>query len=285
MSTRLSHYLLPPAMLVLGLFALSSVTAHAQQKQFDAKQVATAKDQERQKQEEEAHAKATLERKRFTLEVMGLGLAVEKFRQTKLWTEMETKPKDTYILPDVPKPYPGDSTGKRDVYDKREADAFEHALSWFVEKTPIPVFMVGPTCHNPGNLDTLREALESVQGAAGVLLGDFKLVESIYEDGPDRALAKVFDFFEAHPEVPAVVLFMEDGLSMREGMLKEGAPTVLKDGWRTKDTQDDAMVALVLARRDRVETPRSQAKSAKAHESSMTPFWEKGKQPAAFHPR
>jgi hypothetical protein len=97
-------------------------------------------------------------------------------------------------------------------------------------------------------------------------------------------LAKVFDFFEAHPEVPAVVLFMQDGIPTRHRLKQKGSPSILKDGWRTKDTQDDAMVALVLARRDRVETLRSQAKSAKAHESSLTPFWEKGKQPVAFQP-
>jgi hypothetical protein len=285
MTLRLSYYLLPPAMLVMGLFALSSVVAGAQQQKLDAQQTAKVQEQVRQKQEEEAQAKATLERKRFTLEVMGLGLAVEKFRQTKLWNEMEVKPKDVYILPEDPKAYPDSEDGKRQAYHKREADAFEHALSWFVEKTPIPVFMVGPSCHNPGMQDSLESALESTKSEAGVLLADFKLVESIYEDTPDKALAKVFDFFEAHPEVPTVVLFVEDGIRMREVLKerKKGSPSLLKDGWRTKDDLDDAMVALVLARRDRVEALRSYAKAGNDHSSNLTPFWEKGKASAVFH--
>jgi hypothetical protein len=283
MTIRLSQYLLPPAMLVISLFAMSSATAYAQQQKFAAQQAASVQEQARKKQEEEALAKVALERKRFTLEVMGLGLAVEKFRQTKLWTEMEVKPKDAYILPEDPKAYPDSFMGKMDVYHKREADALEHALGWFVEKTPIPVFMVGSACHDPGQQPVLERALDGTKNRAGLLFTHFRLVESIYEDGPDRAIGKVFDFFEAHPEVPVVMLFMEDGIFMRHILKQDGAPAILKDGWRTKDDLDDAMVALVLARRDRVEALRSYAKAGNDQSSNLTPFWEKGKAPAAFH--
>jgi hypothetical protein len=222
-----------------------------------------------------------LEHKRFTLEILGLGVTVEKYRQTKLWAEMEAKPKDVYILPEDPQANPRSQEGKFEVYRKREGDAFEHALSWFVVRTLVPAFMVGPACHNPDRLDFLDA--DGTASQAGVLISDFKSIENIYEDNPDRVLAKVFRFFEEHTEVPAVVLFLQDGLTARHLLKPEGSPALLKDGLRAKDDQDDAMVALVLARRDRVDIMRSHAKAGKDHDSSLTPFWEKGKAPAAFH--
>ena len=250
MATRLIRCLLPPLMALMMVFTGHLMLA-AEQQEFSTKfQALMAQEEARQIQDH----------RRFTLEIMGLGLAVQRYRQTKLWTEMEARPRNTYIFPEDPKEYPSSDVGKMDVFEKREGDAFEHALSWFPTRTPIPTFMVTRTNHNPDHRDGLD--VRSTQCSASVLISEFKVVANIYEDNPDRVLSQVFEFFDEHREVPAVVLFIKDGLFLKHYLKLKGSPTLLNDGPWNKNDPDDAMVAFVLARKDRVDALRPYAKHA-----------------------
>src|SRR2546426_4317180 len=55
-----------------------------------------------------------------TLDVIGLGLSVEMFRQIKVWDEMQKNPNGT-LLPTDPKKYPWSAQEKDQIYDKRSA--------------------------------------------------------------------------------------------------------------------------------------------------------------------
>ena len=280
MATRLSHYFVPPALALFGLFALSGTVALARQHSFDATEAAKTRAQEEQARAAAAQAKAEREHQAFTLEVLGLGLSVEHFRQTRIWQEMTSKPKDSYIFPTDPKRSSPAATGKMNVYIKREADALEHALSWYAENIAVPVILVAPARHNPEDKDADMESeLTGTVHEAGLLFTHVSVVETIYTDYPDLVLAKVFAFFDAHPEVPAVTLVMIDGLTARDRLRAAGTDGFLQDGWRRTDELDDAMVVLVLARQDRMTALKPYAAHMDKSDWSLVPFWDKPKTP------
>ncbi|MGC4060178.1 MAG: DUF2875 family protein [Aquabacterium sp.] len=71
----------------------------------------------------------------------------------------------------------------------------------------------------------------------------------------DRLLEKSFAFFDAHPDVPYVVVAASDGLSLRDEARPEGAPPLIKDGHYIPSMPDSSAL-FVLARRERVEAIR-----------------------------
>jgi hypothetical protein len=76
-----------------------------------------------------------------------------------------------------------------------------------------------------------------------------------HAERPDRVLDDVFDFFDAHPDIPYVILNSNDDLSTR-GMLQPfKAPPLVKTGWYVPEMPTSATV-FVLARRERVEPIR-----------------------------
>jgi len=73
----------------------------------------------------------------MTLDVMGIGLSVEMFRQSKAWEELQKHPKDSILPSDLSK-YPTNEKVKELATEKRAADVLEYGASHFVEHWPIP---------------------------------------------------------------------------------------------------------------------------------------------------
>jgi len=76
-----------------------------------------------------------------------------------------------------------------------------------------------------------------------------------FGEHPDRILEDVFAFFDAHPDVPYIVLNSEDSLGTRESNSPMDAPPMLKDGHYVTE-KPDASALFVLARRERVDPVR-----------------------------
>jgi hypothetical protein len=76
-----------------------------------------------------------------------------------------------------------------------------------------------------------------------------------FEERPDRILEDVFAFFDAHPDIPYIVLNSHDGMGTRDENLPDGAPAVLKDGYYIPEMPDSSAL-FVLARRERVDPLR-----------------------------
>lgn len=271
---RLGMYALPPLILVASVFCLSAIVS-ASLKDAQLTRMAEAEAQAERARKEALEASIAGEKKhKYTLEVLGLGLAVDRFRQTHVWDETQNK-QGKYILPEDPKAYPWSEIEKWEVSCKRSADVFEHAGSWFVEKWHIPAFAV--------RAQTLRKNLDDWQlggdlgerQGAGMHWHRFRLVGVVYADYPEAVSEALFTFFDAHPEVPAALLFVEDGEAVRSLLASSEKPHPLKDGYRQPGEMTDAMAAFMVARRDRVEAVRPYAMLADQQAYATMPFWEK----------
>ena len=245
MGTRLNLF-------VLLALLISLQVAQARQAGFNQHQAALGAEAQRQ-----------AEAARFTLEVRGLGVSVQKLRQSKLWQAIRDSPKGSYLFPEDPAKYPWYSSNKAQVFDKREGDAMEFALRWGVERQPIPNLWAWPACHNPKRQRSLKDFENTAVGRAysnGAcdMIGH-KLADLFYQDDMAPVLEQVFGFFEEHPEVPEVLLVVEEGAFLRNILRAPDGPYYLNDQPWKKTDLDDAIVALLFARADRVEALKATA--------------------------
>lgn len=289
-------YLLPPVLAVgclLGAWIglVSHQRSHARRQYQDQVQ-----EIHRQQKAEEVRAAREQENHQFTLEVLGLGLSVEMFRQQGVWEAIE-RSGGVFILPTDPKAYPLGTDEKYSQSSKRSEDAFEHAASYFTEKWLVPGFSATARHHRPENedLNLLKGMPDDLRNGAGMHWHSFTTVDYLYDDDPEAFLERIFRFFDENPDAPAITLFVKDGLRTRNVLRAEGSPPILVDGYRKPTDMTESMVAFVLARRDRLEAIRASALDVPLKEypfpddpmpeqlgnANHTPFWEK---PRAFRP-
>ena len=248
---RLLVWLLPPLLLVAAIFGGRWFYMSSQAKAETARQANVQTEQTKQQQDGSAKAAAVLAHKRETLEVLGLGLVVEKFRNAAVWEAIKGVENDAHatILPKEPEVIKDLMREQRG--GKRSGDAAEYAMRYFVEKVPIPGFVIFPK--PPGKHPRFLEA------GAGTLMGHrdpftlFITAGQIYADNPDEALGVIFDFFDTHPDVPAVYVYADDGYTTKK-FLSDYNPDDINGlpGWKPGDPTE-AMTAFVLVRRDRVD--------------------------------
>jgi hypothetical protein len=86
----------------------------------------------------------------------------------------------------------------------------------------------------------------------------FTVMQIYHSATPEQVLPDVFAFFDAHPEVPAVMVYALDSLSGRSLLRDFDLPgDTVEDGYRKPDELTESITGLVLARRDRVEAMRA----------------------------
>ena len=75
---------------------------------------------------------------------------------------------------------------------------------------------------------------------------------------PDQLLEQAFAFFDAHPDLPYLVLLSADDAADRGYMQVPGSPPLVSDGYYIPE-YSDASAVFVLARRERVDPLRPYA--------------------------
>ena len=308
--TLLACYILPPLLLVGICYTLLRIQ-HATkvrnlQAQQKAEQQAALTARERQKQEAVARADATCAHETFALEVKGVGLSLEKTRNTQVWDRMEETRHQASILPGDPKAYPWSIDEKYTYYKKRSQDALAQAGDWFTENWEMPLFLAGPELRNTEWLGLLEAPMGNDQltkdegGERYPLISSFTgyrmetgmdshpfvAVQVYHGFAPEKVLPEVFAFFDAHPEVPAVMVYALDSLSRRSLLRNfQKDDDTVKDGYRKPGELTESMTGLVLARRDRVEAMRAFApqESPAKHHLPWGQAKADAKVPAGFH--
>ena len=292
----LALFLLPPILTLGSVFgAWCGLVAH-RRNQAQQDYSAGLQEVERQRKEEEVRALNEHEDRQFTLEVLGLGLSVEKFRQSGVW-EAIAKAGGAFILPTDPKSYAWSERQKIDQSDKRSSDALEHSAGYFIEKWVIPAFSATASAHRTLDEDTnvLKETPDNIRNSAGMAWHHFETVDYLYDDAPEVFLERVFRFFDENPDLPAAVLYVDDGNCSRDVLRADGTPELAVDGYRKPTDMTESMAAFVLARRDRLEVLRASALDVPLkdlpfpddplpeHMTSFShkPFWE---HPKPFRP-
>lgn len=195
--------------------------------------------------------------KEYVLEVIGLGVTLDKYRQKALWEALTEGNVYTTIREMDPRKYPwlgsdydGLSGGRAGA--SMENGAFESPQYW-----GTPVFNAEPLSHNPVYADSPESPQGGLIGGSGygMITHLFVIAQRELSERPDRIVEKVFSFFDKNPDVPYVVLTSEDSTSTRMDYSALRENRIRKDGYCVPD-MPDASALFILARRERVDAMR-----------------------------
>lgn len=192
---------------------------------------------------------------RFTLEVRRFGVTVDRFRQRALLMRLDEASVNGKLLLQDPKEYPW-SMGTRDTaYNQRLNNVFGYTLRNWTDYWPIPVIVAGPPRdQNDPDADRMATHISSADNGAGIGNTLYIRLDEIHTEHGDEVMSRVFEFFDRHPELPAVVLLIEDGLNARALMRTPGEDVTqsINDG-NFVPKRPDSFVALLVTRKDRVD--------------------------------
>ncbi len=198
------------------------------------------------------------ERREYVLEVVGLGVTLDKYRQGKLWERLQMGSPHSTIRETDGKEYPWKGTDKEGLTGGRNGDALDNGVWDSPDCWGVPVFNAEPPL-----LGKIQDSpLSPVPGIVGDASSNgmtshlFVLGPRRFAERPDRILDDVFEFFDAHPEVPYVILNSDDNSSLRN--IFAASP---KYGYAEGDgyfvpAMPDSAVVFVLARRERADVLR-----------------------------
>jgi len=194
----------------------------------------------------------------YVLEIIGLGVTLDKYRQGKLWEALQHGNPNASIREQDPKKYPWAAQDKKGIGGGRGGDALENGA----QNTPmyygVPAFNAEPPIPDQDFADKPDEPNAGLVGAApvaGMAWHLFVVGPRRFAERPDRILNDVFAFFDAHPDVPYIVLGSDDGMGQRDSYRLPGTPELLKNGYYVPE-MPDASALFVLARRERVDPVR-----------------------------
>lgn len=196
-------------------------------------------------------------RREYVLEVIGLGVTLDKYRQGKLWAALQSGNPYASLRELDPKKYPWTSTDKHGLTGGRVNDALLNGAGYSVSDWGTPVFNANPPDFGEIPDSPLSPIIGLAAGAEGEGMSDSLFVAGPrrFAERPDRILEDVFNFFDAHPDLPYIVLNSDDGICARELSQPPGAPPLVKDGYYVPDMPDSAAL-FILARRERVDPIR-----------------------------
>lgn len=211
-----------------------------------------------QLKDQEAAAGTERARREYVLEVLGLGVTYEKYRQGKLWEALQQGNPHTSIRERDPKKYEWADTDKIGVSGGRALDALENG----VEPSPmfwgVPSMYAGSPIANPARQPSDIRPKAGLAGSAentGMAWHLFVTGPWQLSERPDQLLEQAFALFDKYPDLPYLVLLSTDDMAVRDRTRLPGTPSLVQDGYYIPE-RPDASAVFVLARRERVEPLR-----------------------------
>jgi hypothetical protein len=242
--------LLTVVVLFGGKWMKDSFAASAREKEWQQKI--------QQLDQQETAARTAQARREYVLEVLGLGVTYEKYRQGKLWDALQQGSPHTSIRERDPKKYEWADTDKIGDSGSRALDALENS----VEPSPmfwgVPTMYAGVPIKNPAYQPSDIQPIAGLAAAAestGMAWHLFVTGPWQLSERPDQLLEQAFSLFDAYPDLPYVVLMASDNMAVRDSTRAPGTPTLVTDGYYIPE-RPDATAVFVLARRERVEPLR-----------------------------
>jgi hypothetical protein len=198
-----------------------------------------------------------------TLDVLGVGLSVEMFHQSGVWLAMQKNPNGS-ILPADLSAYPSEEAAKASATEERAAAALASGASHFLTHWPIPSLAVWPHWRNhdlpesdPGkktSRDDFKHRVNRLRTPANMLAHQVVSFDALFHDHPEDVLELAFQFFEGNPGAPALLLLVSDGDQTRAMTGDMRRVSYWGDGPRKVGSMTESFVALILARRNSVDT-------------------------------
>ncbi|HEY0060501.1 MAG TPA: DUF2875 family protein [Telluria sp.] len=194
----------------------------------------------------------------YVLEVIGLGVTLDKYRQGALWSALQKGNPFVTVREQDKDKYAWSEAEKSGISGGRGGDSLENGAQYTPMYYGVPVFNAEPPVHNPRLADTEDEPLVGLAGSAissGMAWHLFVVGPRRFDEHPDRILEDVFAFFDSNPDVPYVVLNSDDSMTSRDSYRPDGAIARLKNGNYVPEMPDSSTL-FVLARRERVDPLR-----------------------------
>ncbi|MDN7403214.1 DUF2875 family protein [Burkholderia multivorans] len=251
MSQRLLLWLLPIVLIGGIMYAGYSVWARQQAPRLSdsaaVRAAAAAPD--------DAVAATPAHDQRFTLEIRRFGVTVDRFRQRALLMRLdEAGVNGKLLLPD-PKDYSWSSDQRDSEYSQRLNNVFGYTLRDWTDYWPIPIIVAGPPRNesNPDG-DRMGAHINSADNGAGIGNTLYIRLHELHTEHGDEVVSSLFEFFDRHPDLPAIVLLIEDGLNTRTYLHTPGENYFeqQKDG-HFVPKRPDSFVSLLVTRKDRVD--------------------------------
>ena len=253
MAKQLMWFVAAPVLVVFGVVGGGWQSAMAQSKpspeQIKPTQAAT---------QAPAVAAGEQAKREYVLEVISLGVTLDKYRQGKLWEALGKGHPVASIREQDPKKYPWSADEKEGVEGLRSGDSLENGAKFTPMYWGVPTFAaVSPAddSKEPVSITNPTVGLPAAATSSGMAWNLFIAAGWQLSERPDRLLEKVFAFFDQYPDVPYVVLSGADGLYFRNLYRPKGTPPLIKDGNYIPEMPDSSAL-FVLARRERVEAVR-----------------------------
>ncbi|MES2742439.1 MAG: DUF2875 family protein [Pseudomonadota bacterium] len=249
MSNRLLWWVAGPVALVALVFAArwngtsDQARAKAQPAKTAQKQQLAAPDQSKQQ---------------YVLEVIGLGVTLDKYRQGKLWEALQVGSPFVTIREQDKEKYEWSQMERAGISGGRAGDALENGAQCTPMYFGVPVFNAQGPSYDPENMDLPNDPMLGLAGSAissGMAWHLFVAGPRRFAEHPDRILEDVFAFFDSNPDVPYVVLNSNDDMYFRDLFRTPGTPALMKNGKYIPEMPDSSAL-FVLARRERVDPVR-----------------------------
>lgn len=193
----------------------------------------------------------------YVLEVIGLGVTLDKYRQGKLWDALSKGNSHASIREQDPKKYPWSADEKEGIEGTRSGDTLENGARNTPMYWGVPTF--GSDCcddpKSPASPTDPDIGIAAEASSSGMPFHLFVSAGWELSERPDRLMERVFRFFDDHPDVPYVVVSGSDGMYFRDLYSPKGSPPLIKDGYYIPEMPDSSAL-FVLARRDRVNRIR-----------------------------
>ena len=223
----------------------------------DARAEARAR-QQNEVREANAEALAVAPDREYVLEIIGLGVSLDKHRQGKLWDALQQGHPFGTIREQDPEKYPWTEEDKDGAEGNAIASTLRNGIGGLPMYWPSPSFYAGNAIEDSDFPSSVHDPAVGVVGmtsSKGLDLTLFIPAGYAKSDHPDRLVEHAFAFFDAHPDIPYVVVASNDGLYNRNLERPKGTPPLVYDGYYIP-SMPAASALFVLARRERVDVLR-----------------------------
>ncbi|MBB5611009.1 MULTISPECIES: DUF2875 family protein, partial [unclassified Janthinobacterium] len=211
------------------------------------------------------------EKREYVLEVISMGVTLDKYRQGKLWEALQKGNAYASIREQDKEKYPWSSLDKAGMSGGRAGDSLENGALNTPMYFAVPIFNAEGPIEDPAMQDTPDAPILGLAGStssSGMHWHLFVASKRHFDEYPDHILEDVFAFFDANPDVPYIILNSHDGMESRDSNRLPNTPELLKNG-RYIPEMPDASALFVLARRERIDAVRKFAYDDAPPEASV----------------
>ncbi|PMS14440.1 hypothetical protein C0Z18_31580 [Trinickia dabaoshanensis] len=186
---------------------------------------------------------------RYVLEVRSLGLVLNRDVDDEIWEKIEQKADNfSSFLSQNENDYADSADMRLSDYAQVSGLAFREAAGQAVEYWPIPTIIWGPP-RNPKNGYRAAADISGNRQQAGLGVHLFLWSDDANTNDGPAMVSRLFDFFDKHPDVPAALVFCEDGDVLRFLL---GPGGVMPRGLMVP-TIPNSIVGMLVSRSDRVD--------------------------------